>query len=40
MKIKHTDANPIYFDHYDTEQLHNIIETQPKITKHMKDTEK
>ena len=40
MKIKHTDANPIYFDHYDAEQLHNIIETQHKITKHMKDTTK
>ena len=40
MKIKHTDKDPIYFDHYDPIALNNIIETQHKITKHMKDAKK
>ena len=40
MKIKHTDKDPIYFDHYDPIALNNIIETQHKITKHMKDSKK
>lgn len=36
MKVKHTDEEPIYFDHYDPEDLHTIIETQHKITDYMK----
>ena len=40
MKVQHTDKEPIYFDHYDPDALTDIIETQHKITKHMKDTGK
>ena len=36
MKVKHTDKEPIYFDHYDPVALANILETQHKITMHMK----
>ena len=28
MGVKHTDEDPIYFDHYDAEALHEILETQ------------
>jgi hypothetical protein len=37
MKVKHTDEDPIYFSEYEPDQLENIIETQHKIIKHMKD---
>ena len=40
MKVQHTDKEPIYFDHYDPEALNNIIDTQHKITKHLKDSGK
>ena len=36
MKVKHSDAEPIYFDHYDPEALANILETQHKITNFLK----
>ena len=36
MKVEHTDEEPIYFDHYNPQDLHNIIETQHKITDYMK----
>ena len=32
MGVKHTDEDPIYVDHYDPEALHDIIDTQHKIT--------
>ena len=32
MSVKHTDEDPIYFDHYDAEALHDILDTQHKIT--------
>ena len=31
MKVKHTDDDPIYFDHYDAEALRAILDTQHKI---------
>lgn len=37
MRVNHTDKDPIYFDHYDPDALQNIIDTQHKITKYMKD---
>ena len=36
MKVEHTDEEPIYFDNYNPEDLHKIIETQHKITDYMK----
>lgn len=36
MKVKHTDEEPIYFDHYDPDALQDIIDTQHKITNFMK----
>jgi GTPase SAR1 family protein len=36
MKVKHTDEEPIYFDHYDPEALHKIIDTQHKVIDYMK----
>ena len=30
--VKHTDDDSIYFDHYDPESLHEILDTQQKIT--------
>ena len=36
MKGKHTDDDPIYFDHYDPEALHDILDTQHKITDYTK----
>ena len=36
MKVKHTEEEPIYFDHYDPEALANILETQHKITNFLK----
>ena len=32
MAVKHIDEDPIYFDHYDAEALHDILGTQHKIT--------
>jgi GTPase SAR1 family protein len=40
MKVQHTDKEQIYFDHYDPNALNNILETQHKITKYMKDQNK
>ena len=36
MKVKHTEEEPIYFDHYDPEALANVLETQHKITNFLK----
>jgi homoaconitase/3-isopropylmalate dehydratase large subunit len=36
MKVKNTDEEPIYFDHYDPEALHKIIDTQHKVIDYMK----
>ena len=36
MKVKHTDEEPIYFDHYDPVALDNIITTQHKLAEYMK----
>ena len=36
MKVKHTDTEPIYFEHYDPEQLNKIIDTQHKGIDYMK----
>ena len=32
MKVYHSDGEPIYFDNYDPEALHNILDTQHKVT--------
>ena len=37
MKVQHTEENPIYFDHYDPDALHDILDTQHKITQYMKN---
>ena len=37
MKVKHTDDAPIYFDHYDAEALHEILDTQQKIIEYTKE---
>jgi hypothetical protein len=36
MKVNHTDKEPIYFDHYNPEALHKIIDTQHKVIDYMK----
>ena len=36
MSVKHTDEDPIYFDHYDPEALHDILDTQHKLTDYTK----
>ena len=36
MKVQHSEYEPIYFDHYDPEALHDILETQRKMTENMK----
>ena len=36
MKVKHTDEEPIYFDHYNPGALENIITTQHKLAEYMK----
>ena len=36
MKVRHTDEEPIYFDHYDPEALRKIIDTQHKVIDYMK----
>ena len=32
MTLQHTDEDPIYFEHYDSEALHEILDTQHKKT--------
>ena len=39
MKVQHTDDEPIYFDHYNPEALHEILDTQHKITEYTKKNE-
>ena len=36
MKVQHTDEDPLYFDHYNPEALHEILDTQHKITEYTK----
>ena len=36
IKVEHTDDDQIYFDHYDAEALHEILDTQHKITEYTK----
>ena len=36
MKVHHSKDEPIYFDHYDPEALHKIINTQHKVIDYMK----
>jgi hypothetical protein len=36
MKVKESDADKLYFDHYNPEELEHIIETQHKVILHMK----
>ena len=36
MKVKESDSEKLYFDHYDPEDLENIIATQHKVILHMK----
>ena len=36
MKVKHSDEEKIYFDHYDAEDLRKIVDTQHKVTEYMK----
>ena len=36
MKVKESDTEKLYFDHYDPEDLENIISTQHKVILHMK----
>ena len=37
MKVQHTEEEPIYFDHYDPDAIHDILDTQHKITQYMKN---
>ena len=37
LKVEDTEEEPIYFSEYDPAQLENIITTQHKIIKYMKD---
>ena len=36
MKVKDTDEEHIYFDHYDLDALHDILDIQHKITQYIK----
>ena len=36
MNVKHSDKEPIFFDHYNPDDLHNIIETQHKVIQYQK----
>ena len=36
MKVNHNDEDPIYVDHYNAEALHEILDTQHKITEYTK----
>ena len=40
MKVKETEEEPIYFDHYSPEDLEKIISTQHKVIYYMKKTRK
>jgi hypothetical protein len=37
MKVKETEKEKLYFDHYNSEDLQNIIDTQHKVILHMKN---
>jgi hypothetical protein len=37
MKVRETDEEKLYYDHYQTEDLEKIIETQSKVILHMKN---
>ena len=37
MKVIHSDEEPIFFDHYNPEDLQNVIDTQHKLSKYMKE---
>ena len=37
LKINRTEDDPVYFDTFNEEQMKNIIDTQEKIVKYMKD---
>ena len=36
LKIKNTDEEPYFFNHYDPEALHKIIDTQHKVIEYQK----
>ncbi len=36
--VKETESDPLYFDHYDPDDLQHIIETQQKVILEMKKT--
>jgi hypothetical protein len=36
MKVNHTDEEPLYFDHYNGDELENIVSTQHKVIDYMK----
>jgi hypothetical protein len=36
MKVKETEKEKLYFDHYNPEDLQTIIDTQHKVMLHMK----
>ena len=36
MELKESDKEQFYFDHYDPDELHNIIDTQHKVIEYMK----
>lgn len=40
MKVSESDKETLYFDYYDADDLENIIDTQHKVTKHIKDSGK
>lgn len=37
LKVSDSEEEPIYFDHYNSEALDNIIQTQHKLVQYMKD---
>ena len=37
MKVQRTDEDPIYFDHYDRDALHEVLDTKHYITHCMKN---
>ena len=37
MNVQNTKEEPIYFDHYDPQNLNNIIDTQHKVIDYMKN---
>ena len=36
MKVEHTDAEPLVFDHYSADALNHIIDTQHKVIDYLK----